>query len=99
VKHQPDDRSWWTSWAAWRGVAAATLAGVVLLMALQQVVRAGMQRGEMRRQAAATRADDEWRCKVMGSARERVACLLQLDATPRDTQVAPVEHAAAIVLR
>src|SRR5437868_167678 len=68
---------------AWRGIGV-TLASVALLTALQQVVRAGMQSGEVRRHAAATRADDEWRCKVMRVARERVDCLLQLEATSTD---------------
>jgi hypothetical protein len=80
--------------AAWRSIAV-TLAGVALLMALQQVVRAGMQRGEVRRQAVATRADNEWRCRVMRVARERVDCLLQLEATPTDA----AGHAAAIALQ
>ena len=80
--------------AAWRGIGA-TLAGVALLMALQQVVRAGMHSGELRRHAAAARADDEWRCKVMRVERERVGCLLQLDATPSDA----AQRAAAIALR
>jgi len=80
--------------AAWRGLAV-TLAIVGLLMALQQVVRAGMQRGEVRRQAVATRADDEWRCKVMRVARERVDCLLQLETTSADA----AGHAAGIALR
>jgi hypothetical protein len=80
--------------AAWRGIAV-TLAGVALMMAMQQVVRAGMQRGEVRRQAVATRADNEWRCKIMRVARERADCLLQLEATSDDA----AGHAAAIVLR
>ena len=80
--------------AVWRGIGAA-LAGVALLMALQQVVRAGMHSGEVRRHAVATRADDQWRCKVMRVARERVDCLLQLDATSGDA----AERAAAIALR
>jgi hypothetical protein len=97
-REQRPERSCWVSGAAWRGIGVA-LASVVLLMALQQVVLAGMQRGEMRRQALATRADDEWRCKAMGSARERVDCLLRLDATSRDAHLTPAERAAATVLR
>jgi len=78
---------------AWRGIAV-TLAGVALLMALQQVVRAGMQRGEVRRQAVAARADNEWHCKIMRVARERVDCLLTLEATSADA----AGHATAIAL-
>jgi len=82
------------SGATWRGIAVA-LASVALLMALQQVVRAGMHSGELRRHAVATRADDEWRCKVMRIARERVDCLSQLDAPSSDA----AQRAAAIALR
>ena len=68
---------------AWPGIAA-TLVGIALLMAFQQVVRAGVQQAETRRQAVAMRADAEWRCKAMRLSSARVDCLLQLDSSPRD---------------
>jgi len=85
--------------AAWPGIAAA-LAGIALLMAFQQVVRAGVQQGETRRQTVAMRADAEWRCKALRAPGARVDCLLQLNSTSlRDGIPLPVERAAAIALR
>ena len=84
--------------AAWPGIAA-TLVGIALLIAFQQVVRAGVQQGETRRQAVAMRVDAEWRCKAVRLPSARVDCLLRLDSSPRDAMVLPAEHAAAIALR
>ena len=82
----------------WPGIAM-TLASVALLMAFQQVVRAGVQQGETRRRAVAVRADAEWRCNALRVASARADCLLHLGSSPRDATPLPTEHAAAIGLR
>jgi len=83
---------------AWPGIAA-TLVSIALLIAFQQVVRAGVQQGETRRQAVAMRADAEWRCQAVRPSSARVDCFLQLDASPRGGVALLAEHAAAIALR
>lgn len=83
---------------AWPRIAA-TVAGIALLIAFQQVVRAGVQQGDARRQAVAVRADAEWRCKALRKLSARVDCLLQLDASSSKGPALPAEHAAAVALR
>ena len=83
---------------AWPGVAVA-LASLVLLVAFQHVVRDGVQQGETRRKAVATRADAEWRCKALPGPRTRVDCLLQLDPVFGGTVPLPAEHVGTTALR
>jgi hypothetical protein len=80
----------------------ATLAGVVMLVVFQSVVRGVVQQADSRRMIAATHADAIWRCKTMPGRRARDDCLAQVMAAPsdaatlqtRDTTLAPVTQAS-----
>ncbi|HJW10259.1 MAG TPA: hypothetical protein VJ598_00645 [Albitalea sp.] len=78
----------------WLGIVSLTV--VALLLAFHQVVRGGVQQGEMRRMAVATQAEALWRCKALRGAVLRESCLAQLnaatdiDTTLRAEKLAPV---------
>jgi hypothetical protein len=70
-------------WPVWPAIVAA-LAILGLLLAIQQVVRGAVQRGDMRRRAAAEQAEATWRCKALSGLLLRANCLSQLSAAPTD---------------
>jgi hypothetical protein len=78
---------------------ALALSSLVLLVAFQHVVRDGVQQGETRRKAVATRADAQWRCKALPGPRQRVDCLLQLGPVFGDAVALPAEHLGAAALQ
>jgi len=87
-------------WPVWPAVVAA-LAILGLLLAIQQVVRGAVQRGDMRRQAVAVQAESTWRCKALSGLLLRASCLSQLNAAQTDPAMRGAEgvDSAAAVAR
>jgi hypothetical protein len=79
----------------WPGILVL-LSILALLMAFHQVVRGGVQQGEMRRLAVAMQTEALWRCKALRAPVMRDSCLAQLnaasdiDAALRAQSLAPV---------
>lgn len=68
--------------AHWR-LLLALLALAALLLTFMRVVKEGVVQGDLRRSAAATLADDQWRCNVISNRARREGCRAQLTgATP-----------------
>lgn len=78
----------------WPALAAgaAALAVLALLLAFHQVVSAGVERGELRRQSSTAQANANWRCNTMGDAARRTDCRLLLSPPPHDAVVALIAH-------
>jgi hypothetical protein len=72
-------RHWAAGRLGWPHIVGA-LAIVALLVAFQQVVRASVQQGDLRRKAVAALEEATWRCKALRSQRMRESCLVQLAA-------------------
>ena len=98
---RPGVRGWWHRLPValrspvWPGILVS-LTILALLLAFHQIVRGGVQQGEMRRVAVAMHAEALWRCKALRGPGMRETCLGQLDAatdinaTLRAQDLAPV---------
>jgi hypothetical protein len=98
---RPGVRGWWRRLPValrspvWPGILVS-LTILALLLAFHQIVRGGVQQGEMRRVAVAMYAEALWRCKALRGPGMRETCLAQLneatdiDATLRAQDLAPV---------
>jgi hypothetical protein len=75
-------RPWWRPTLVLAILAALGVGG--LLLAFQQVVLQGVQRGESRNRATAAHTDGVWRCNALRTVSLRAGCRVQIDAAHAD---------------
>ena len=79
----------------WRGALAALIL-LGLLLALHQVVRSGVQQGELRREITALRSAAEQRCYELRGRLVRDSCLKKLNASSPDVAALRAHNALTI---
>lgn len=96
--HGGPSQQGWRAWLLLASLAVVCVGG--LLLAFQQVVLQGVQRGESRNRATAAHSEGVWRCKALRAVSQRAACRVQLDAAHAAEALpdAPSDSAAMVVV-
>jgi hypothetical protein len=76
-------RSWFLAMRHSNALAVvAALMGLGLLLAFQQTVSGGVERGDQRRKDARSQVDGAWRCTLLADRQQRTRCEVQLAGAP-----------------